>query len=477
MAWLRRYWLELTLATLLALPWLSLFGLGFLWLWQNGRVLEWALVAAALGILGVPLRILVRRRAERRVAEMRAADSFPEEGWNTEENEAWAKVLAFATRTEPLEFDDRARAEALAWEVVELVARHFHPTQADPMARVTLPEALLLTEQVAGRLRRWVVQWPGASRIRISDALWLQRMVDRYGAGARTVYTIGETIYRLGRLINPLQAAAQEAARYAAGTTGSFLSENMRRKATTQLIQETGRAAIDLYSGRLRLSSTELAALARADAAAAEPEAPLRLLLAGQAGAGKSSLLNALAGTPRAKPGQRSTQEHRVESPGRPALNIVDMPSLTTPAAFLREATRADMILYVAAADATNRAPDEAALEALRLWAGQKTKLRPPPLLLAMTRGDLAPATRPAALAQDLALPEESVIPVVLPRGDLEPLWRAILDAREAARLSRHERLLEEAATPTLAAEAGQALRGGWGVLRSLLRRAERPGK
>ncbi|UPY37986.1 GTPase domain-containing protein [Sediminicoccus sp. KRV36] len=477
MTWLRRYWLELTLATLLALPWLSLFGLGFLWLWQNARVLEWALAAAALGILGVPLRIMVRRRAERRIAQMRASDDFPEAAWNAEEAEAWGKIQAFAARAEPLDFDDRARVEALAWESIELVARHFHPELPDPMARVTLPEALLLTEQVAGRLRRWVVQWPGASRLRISDALWLQRMVDRYGAGARAVYNIGETVYRLGRMLNPLQAAAQEAARYAAGTTGSFLGENMRRKATTQLIQETGRAAIDLYSGRLRLSSMELAALARADAAEAEPEAPLRLLLAGQAGAGKSTLLNTLAGTPRARPGSRYIREHRVEAPGRPALNIVDMPPLTRAGPFLREAVRADMILYVAAADAADRALDLAALEALRGWAGQQSRHRPPPLLVAMTRHDLAPDASPEALAQEFLVPEESVIPLALPTGELEPLWRAILAGRDAARLSRHERLLREAAAPGLRAEAGQVLRGGWGAIRALLRRADPPGK
>lgn len=476
MAWLRRYWLEVTLATLLALPWLSLFGLGSLWLWQNGRVIEWALAAAALSILGVPLRLLVRRRAERRMAEMKAEDAFPTDAWNTEETEAWAKVQALARRTAPLDLDDRARAEALAWEVVELVANHFHPGQPDPMARVTLPEALLLTEQVAGRLRRWVIQWPGARRIRISDALWAQRMVDRYGAGARAVYNIGETIYRVGRMVNPLQAAAQEAARYAAGTTGSFLSENMRRRATTQLIQETGRAAIDLYSGRLRLSSSELAALARADSEKAEPEAPLRVLLAGQAGAGKSALLNALAGTPRARPGKRVV-EHRVESPGRPALNIADMPSLTTPGAFLREAARADLILYVAAADAPDRAPDQAALAALAAWAGQKTRLRPPPVLVAMTRTDLAPQASAEALAQALALPQESVIPLALPAGGMERLWTALLAAQDAARLSRHERLLEEAAAPGLAAEAGQALRGGWGLVRGLLRREEKDSK
>jgi len=66
---------------------------------------------------------------------------------------------------------------------------------------------------------------------------------------------------------------------------------------------------------------------------------------------------------------------------------------------------------------------------------------------------------------------------VVLPGDEIEPLWSAILAGRDAARLSRHERLLEEAAKPGLAAEAGQALRGGWGAVRALLRRADRPGK
>lgn len=501
MRWARRHWLEIALAVLLALPWLSILGLGFLWLWQSGRVLEWALAAALLGLITWPLRLLARRRARERMAELIAGKDFPELGWNTEEAEAWVKILRFAESATPLDFDDRARAEALTWDTIEVVARHFHPTQTDPMARVTLPEALLLTEQVAQRLRRWVVKLPGASRVRISDALWLQRMMERYGPGARTVYDVGQTIYRLGRLINPIQAGAQELQRLAVGTTGSLLGGNMRQKVTTQLIHETGRAAIDLYSGRMRLSSMEMAELARADAAAATPEAPPRLLLVGQAGAGKTSLLNALAGVARghvsAVPGNGDVREHLVEVEGRPALNIADMPPLADPARFLEEAERADMILWVASATQPGRAPDAAALEALRGWAGGQRRNRPPPVLVALTHCDrLRPAAewsppydpdRPVgakalsmqaareAVANLLSLPPESLIPVALPEGqaawNVENLWARLSAELHSARLARHERLMEAGSAFSWRGEARKTLNTGRGFLKSMLRR------
>jgi len=497
----RRHIPEFVLALLLALPWLSLFGLGLFWLWQNGRVLEWALAAAALGLLSIPLRVLARRRAEARMAGLLAGD-YPKAGWNTEESEAWAKVSRLAAETPALDFEDRDRAEALAWETVELVARHFHPTQPDPMARVTLPEALLLTEQVSQRLRRWVVQWPGAGRVKISDALWAQRMVDRYGPKLLIAYDVAEKAWRALRFaMNPLQAAAQEAQRFAAGTTGEMLGGNMRQKVTTQLVQEIGRAAIDLYSGRLKLSSIEMAAMARADAAGAEPEAPPRLLLVGQAGAGKTALLNALAGAARghvgALPSAGPVREHLVTAQGRPAVNIADMAPLADPALFLREAERADMILWVCAATQPGRGPDSAALEALRGWAGAQKKNRIPPLLVAMTQSDrLRPSAEwappyaldPAigakatsiaaardAVAALLLVPESDVIPVAMPEGlpswNLEPLWSRISESLEAARRARQERLLEQGGSASLRVEAGRALGRGWDVMKTLLRK------
>lgn len=501
MSWARRHRLELLLATLLALPWLSLFALGLLWLWQNHRIVEWAVAAAVLGLAGWPIRIVLRRRARERAAALLAGEEAPDAAWGAEEAEAWAKVQRFAEEAKPLDFDDLGRAEALARETVELVAKHYHPGLTDPMARVTLPEALLVTEQAAQRLRRWVVQLPGASRIRISDALWVQRMVDRYGAAAWLAYEIGETAWRAARVaVNPLQAVAQEARRYLSDKGVDYLGGNLRRGATAALIHATGRAAIDLYSGRLRLSATELAELARADAASAESEAPPRLLLVGQAKAGKSSLLNALAGAARAHvgalPSEGPVREHLVTVEGRPALNIADMPPLADPRRFLREAERADMILWVASATQPGRGPDLAALEALRGWAGEQRSRRPPPVLAAMTHADqLRPAAewsppydveKPAtpkarsiqaardAVAAALLLPAEAIIPVALPEGapawNLDRLWERVAAELDSARRARHERLMEEGATPSALVEANRALRSGWSLLKSAVK-------
>ena len=116
---------------------------------------------------------------------------------------------------------------------------------------------------------------------------------------------------------------------------------------------EVGRAAIDLYSGRLALSEEELRLARERDAAPAvvEPVAPVRILLVGQVNAGKSSLVNALAQETRCNVGPLPTTarsaEYQLELEGRPAVSLVDMPGLgdgTTPE-LLAQAERADLII------------------------------------------------------------------------------------------------------------------------------------
>ena len=498
MNWLRRHGVELGLAAMLALPWLSLFALGLLWLWQNGRVLEWALAAAVLGLLGWPLRVLAQRRAAVRIAQLLDGADFPESGRNAEEAAAWALVVAKAEAATPLEMDDtaRPRAEALLRETVDMVAQHFHPGQADAATRTTLPEVLLLTEQVASRMRRWVMTLPGGSRIRIDQALWFQGLLDRHYGRAMAIYTGVETLYRIGRMLNPVQAVAQELQRYAAGGAVTMLGGNMRQNVTRKLVLEAGRAAIDLYSGRLRLSSLELAELARADSATAEEEAPPRLLLVGQAGAGKTSLLNALAGVARGDvsplPSEGAVREHLVRAEGQPPLNIADMPPLADPTRLLAEAQRADMILWVASATQPGRAIDTQALEALRTWAATQNSRRPPPILVAMTHADrLRPAAEWAppyapdapkaisieaartAVAEALLMPEASVLPVALPDGaapwNVEALWQQLSTAMNAARQARHERL--RGIREPWGKEAPRAWTTGRAMLKSMFRR------
>jgi hypothetical protein len=483
MAWLRRFWAELLLGLLLALPWLAVFALGFLWLWDNGRVLEFALASAVLLLAGLPLRALVKRRAEGRLAP--DLDANP--NWDAEEQAAWTKVQALAEATPILAWDESERATQLFRETVDLVARHFHPGEEHAVAHVTLPEALLLGELVARRLRRWVLgNMPFPERMRLSWVLWAKAKLDRYGAAAQTAWRVGEPLWRAWRFArNPPVAAAQEVTRALSGQTSGFLDERLRRVGTQELILLTGRTAIDLYAGRLKRSAADLAELMREDTAAAEPEPPPRLLLTGAPNAGKTSLLNALAGTVRAPVSPLSARgpvrEHLVAPPGRPALILADMPGLDRPERVLAEARRADLLLWVARAGATPGAGEAAALAALRGWAGAQRRRRVPALLLVLTGCDAipgavfpesAPARRAVAeAAAAFDVPESDVLPVGLPvegpSWNLEALWARLSAELPHARVVRGERLLEQDPPGGWLTEAGRAARGvGKGVRR-----------
>jgi predicted GTPase len=124
--------------------------------------------------------------------------------------------------------------------------------------------------------------------------------------------------------------------------------------------------------------------------------APVRVLLAGQVNAGKSSLLNAMAQEVRCAvgplPTTTDTTEHLLTVDERPAVVLVDMAgvgdSTAAADALAREVKRADLVLWVASAMQPARAPDKANPDRLRDWARAQLKRRSPPTLLALTHVD-----------------------------------------------------------------------------------------
>lgn len=473
---LRRYWPEVLLVLAVVLPWLALLALGVVWLWEGGRFWIWAAATAFFSLFTWPLSWLVRRRANAEVRLALGDIVEPSRGWNVAERDAWADVIAIADATPPFLFIDLDPLIARAEVTIDAVARRFHPEAHNAWAKFSLPEVMLLAERLARDVRREALRHiPGIRTLRLSHLLWVRQQEQRYGEAARAGWKFGFTLWRLVRAaINPVQAAGQEATGMFMDKAASVLSYRLRTYATRMLVLEVGRAAIDLYSGRLALSDEEVRAAQEREASVAiEPSAPVRIILAGQANAGKSSLLNALAQETRAAIGPLPTTtraaEYRLESQGRPAVSLVDMPGIgeDIDPELLAQAKRADLILWVASATQPARGPDRKNLDAFRAWAGTQLVRRPPHVVLALTHIDeLRPANewappydilRPAgakarairdavdAVARALAFPSDAIVPVGMPPGrqfyNLDAVWARIAVDLDEAKLVQLDRL------------------------------------
>ena len=279
---------------------------------------------------------------------------------------------------------------------------------------------------------------------------------------------------RLARaMLNPLQGVGQRPAASCEKTA----SVPIACVYASGLLGWKGRAAIDLYSGRLALSDDEIRAAQDRDLAAVESPTPMpvRVLLVGQVSAGKSSLVNAMSVAVRAAVGPLPTtahvSEHRLELEGRPAVTLVDMAGLdehlTKPDELLKEAARADLIVWVASATQPARAPDRNGLDTVRAWAKAQLARRPPSILLALTHVDqLRPAaewappydiTTPArakarairaamdAAGPALDIPADAIVPVAVPPGrepyNIDALWARMAMEIDEAKLVQLDRL------------------------------------
>jgi uncharacterized protein len=476
--WIWHYWPEALLFISIALPWVSLFALGLYWLWQSGHVLMWAVGATALGVVAWPASFLVRRRADKEARLALGEFAAAERNWKDTERAAWDDVLIVAGSTPPFSFASVEPFFLAARSATESVAQHFHPEARSAWARFNLPDFLLLTERISRDLRRETLrQIPGVSTIRFSHLLWVHQQNSRYGKLAQTGWQVGFGIWRAIRAaLNPIQAASQETSSLFVENAARVLSYRLRAYATRLFVLEVGRAAIDLYSGRLRLSDEELrAAQVRDMSPTVEAVVPIRIVLIGQINAGKSSLINALAQETRSAvstlPTTTTAAEHLLDLKGHPSIVLVDTPGFDSASAngidILGHVERSDLVLWVASTTQPARDLDEHLLASYRHWANALLLRRPPSVILALTHVDeLRPASewRPPynvtapqgrkehaicaamkAAARALDLPLHTIVPVAVPPGrehyNLGLLWAKIAGEADDARLVQLDRI------------------------------------
>ena len=130
-------------------------------------------------------------------------------------------------------------------------------------------------------------------------------------------------------------------------------------------------------------------------AAEAREAEPIRILVAGQTGAGKSSLVNALANAVEAAvdalPATARFTGYRLTHEGLPAALIVDSPGLTGAdklGPLIEAADDCDMMLWVCSAARAAREIDANALAAIRAHFAAEPSRRRPPMLLVLTHID-----------------------------------------------------------------------------------------
>ncbi len=235
----------------------------------------------------------------------------------------------------------------------------------------------------------------------------------------------------------------------------NLITGELRHRLVNAYIRKLGYYAIQLYSGQLTLDGIVpvdiLTEYAKQDIEQAERIAqsvePLRILVLGQVGAGKSSLINALFGEIKSAEGLLPTTPeitpYVLERDGLQQVIVLDSPGYgglmhdKVPDALKQEWAKVDVILLVCNAAQAARQADSQQLEAIRRYFQEERQNQALPVILAVaTQIDRLRPVREwqppyniqhptrtkehsirqacAAIAQDLSLPLEHIVPVCL---------------------------------------------------------------
>lgn len=363
------------IVVLIALPLLTAAGFGVVRIAEAGYLWPFlggcgAAVALVLALIFWPARPHGVSIAE--------APSAPQA-----ERDARQAVAAILETTSGDDLASLARAQDLALRTVRAVAQAYHPGDAAlALYSVTVPELLLMTEDVAKRLYRALDAFPVLRHVEIDVAI-------RGARGARQAAKLWKWGKALGK-ITPEGIVAGKVKDIVTKEVLGGLGTGAKAKLAAVLTREIGEAAIRLYSGEYRRAFTPGAAPAETP----PPEiGPLTILLAGLGNAGKSTLLNALVGDTRVPAGRAATGSFftvALDHPEAGRLTLIDSPGLDSGISkdWLATLGTADLVVWVAALNRADRARDQHALAAVRRLAHDDPRLRDTPIVLAATHAD-----------------------------------------------------------------------------------------
>ena len=437
------FYFRLAMAALaFLLPLTSLVLLGSFWLWQNGYVLYWAVAACTLTLITYALERWIFRVDLPETAP--ATETKPEElagqGWSARETAAWAEVVALSKHVRPLEIASSNDIYDLGVRAIETVARSMHPGEEHALWKFTLPEAFSLIERVSTQLSAFVSDSiPLGDRMTVGQFLRLYRWRSAFDVAGKAY-----DLWRIVRLMNPAAAATQEIREQLTRRAYDWGREELGKRLAQAYVREVGRAAIDLYSGRMRLSPSgalspgaEHAMPLDRKSTSGKIEEPIRVLVAGQTGSGTASLISALAHDAQPAPGTKAATLGAAAPMtsfigGRDVI-FADFPGVTEIAgdlhAFFDAVDESDLIVWVTSALKSNREIDKRLLTHIRNQAAKRSHRKPQPILCVVSHHDAVQPDGTWASPHDPA--NASIAKVDSTRPEISEAGRALHFAAE----------------------------------------------
>ncbi len=379
------------------LPVLALVVLGLAQLWANDWFLWFGLGVLLLACITATLRFLLWREAPNGNAEEEVADTSHIEAiadWSDHDNRVWLASLENISGQQLSNLTWEQVPEAMLAQL-SFVAKTYNNDDPKAEYAFTIPELMLMLEVCSREYRALVIQnIPFSADMKLSTAIGLSQK----STATYELYKKYSPVLDVVRAV--LSGGTSVPGRIAGGLLsefGSGLTDHIQRKLKQMLFEQVSQVAIDLYSGRLKLSEEELKAYRDTIEEPEEPVVrPLSILVVGQVNAGKSSLVNALkqdsvAGVD-VLPATDGFYRYHFALADEVEFELTDTPGLDgseeISSGLLQHAVKADLLLWLSQANQPAKALDIALLKEWDEYFANNLGRKKPPVLLITTHND-----------------------------------------------------------------------------------------